>query len=418
MKCGVLLIATGLLAATLSLRSAVGQVERAFPAMPCEGDPFDAILTGIDDQWNLQCRVGDETQTIPASDLVYWGGIRDSDRGSQIVLNDGSWLIGDVLQITPENLLAYSSLWGEITLTLSSVNAVIFNPSVDPARRDLVRQRITEAAGARDLLLLENGDVIRGTAQAVAEEETLTGEITANLVFVTGGREVPLPLDKITALVFNPSLATRAPEARFHVVLGLDDGTRLVAEKIESSGGLVQLKLLGGVRLQTDPASLWAELIGLQPFGAGVTYLSDLEPIGYKHIPLLTQTLPLGRDRNSAGGPLRCRGLLYAKGLGMPGTSRTAYALRGQYSRFAAEVALDDVSGRTGSVVFRVFLSGDTGEWRAAYESPSIRGLDQPVHALVDVRDAKAMALIIDMDQRGDVADHAVWLNARLIRQE
>jgi hypothetical protein len=33
----------------------------------------------------------------------------------------------------------------------------------------------------------------------------------------------------------------------------------------------------------------------------------------------------------------------------------------------------------------------------------------------VDTRGVQAMALIVDMGERGDVQDHAVWLNARLV---
>jgi hypothetical protein len=98
----------------------------------------------------------------------------------------------------------------------------------------------------------------------------------------------------------------------------------------------------------------------------------------------------------------------------MPSASRAAYALRGRYEQFAAEVALDDSAGASGSAVFRVFFSDDQGGWQAAWESPPVRSGDAPRPVSVDTRGVQVMALIVDMGERGDVQDHAVWLNARL----
>jgi len=418
MRCRFILSAVCLLIVCESAGVLQAQPASLRLAVPRDGEPFDAVLTHIDATWNLTFDAGGEARVVTARDLVCWGEFRDSDRGSQFVLTDGSWLIGDVLQIGTEQLRAVSALWGEITLPLSYVRGVIFSPSVAPGKRDEIRRQMIAAAGGEDLLLLENGDEIAGTARSIAEEETSPGETSANLVFVTRGREVPLALNKITALIFNPSLAARTPGGGSHVLLGLADGTRLSVEKLALRDDRVQLILRGGVRLETDPPSLWEQLVWLQPIGTGVTYLSDLEPIGYKHIPLLTQTLPLGRDRSSRGGKLRAGGSLYAKGLGMPSASRAAYALQGKYRQFAADVVLSDQANRTGSVIFRVFLGDGNAGWSAAFESPPLRGGDPPLRVVVDTSGVQAMALIVDMAERGDVQDDALWLNARLIQQE
>jgi hypothetical protein len=437
----VVLGVVGLLVTLATGGSAHAQSGNAPLAIIRDGTRFPAALERIEPDWTLvlradpQSRQGAETtglapngqredaddsvaRRVSIKDLVQWGAFRDSDRGSQIVLTDGSWLIGDVLQIGDDRLQIDSNLWGGFDVPLANVRGVIFSPSVDPWKRDRVRRQIIAAEGTEDLLLLENGDLVAGTAQSIIEEETREGAISVTLAFVTRGREVQLPLNKITALVFNPSQGVRAAVRGPRVLLGLADGTRLTVDQIEQPGDLVRLTLVHGVRLTTDARTLGEQAVYVQPLEAGTAYLSDFEPVGYKHIPLLSQTLPLGRDRTAHGGELRAGGHLYAKGLGMPSASRTAYALRGRYRRLAAEVALDDSAGPSGSAVFRVFLSDGKGGWQAAWESPPVRSGDPPRPVAVDTAGAQAMALIVDMGERGDVQDSAVWLNARLVEQE
>jgi hypothetical protein len=413
----VLRVATGVivLAALGWSPSADGRLPRT---AVLDDDRFPATLQRIEPDWQLVVQSDGQTRRLAAENLAHWGTFRDSDRGPQIVLTDGSWLTADVLQIDAQRLQVVSSLWGDFSVPRASTRGVIFNPSVDPAVRDRIRQQILEAQGARDLLWLENGDVVAGRAQRLIEEPTGPDDLAVSLVFATGGREVPLPLNKITALVFNPSQSTLVPPRDFHVLLGLADGSRLAAKRIDPTDGIVRLTLLGGVPLTIDPPSLWETTVFVQPLHAGIVYVSDLQSASYKHIPLLTRTIPQGRDSNPQGGWLRSGGNLHAKGLGMPSASRAAYALRGQYRGFAAEVALDDAAGPSGSVVFRVFLSDDQGGWQAAWESPPVRSGDPPLPVSVDLRGVQAMALIVDMGQRGDVQDYAVWLNARLINQE
>jgi hypothetical protein len=389
--------------------------DRPSRTVVCSDDRFRASLERIEPGWELVVRTDEQLRHVAVDDLVQWGGLRDSDRGPQIVLPDGSWLTGEVLQIDQDQLQIGSSLWGGFSVPRESIRGVIFNPSVDPVKRDQIRRQVLEAEGAEDLLWLENGDFVTGTVRELIETQHGPDDLSVSLALVTRGREVLLSLNKITALVFNPSRSTRVSPRAQHVLLGLADGSRLTAQSLDLRGSLASLTLLGGMQLTIDHPSLWDLVVLVQPMNAGTVYVSDLESIGYKHLPLLTQTLPQGRDRNSRGGSLRAGGDLYAKGLGMPSASRAAYALRGRYQRFAAEVALDDSAGASGSVVFRVFFSDGQGGWQAAWESPPVRSGDAPRPVSVDTRGVQAMALIVDMGERGDVQDHAVWLNARLM---
>lgn len=409
----VLVIAGALL--PLAAGPVLAQRDPSPPQLVREDASFPASLERIDPGGDVVVRSDEQVHRVPARHLVAWGAFRDSDRGPQIVLVDGSWLVGDVRRIDENHVQILSSLWGEVSLPKNRVRGVLFNPSVDPLQRDRVRGQILESQGDDHLLWLENGDVIAGTAQRLVEQEIGPGELSISLVFVTQGRELLIDLDKITALVFNSSQDQRASQPVSHTLLGLADGTRLMVRDIELSDRVARLALDGDIQLTIDPPSLWELTVLVQPLGAGIVYLSDLESVGYKHIPLLTRTIPQGLDRNSQGGALRAGGKLYAKGIGMPSASRVAYALRGRYQRFAAEVVLDDSAGPSGSVVFRVLFSDGQGGWETAWESPPVRSGDPPRPVSVDVHGVQAMVLIVDMGQRGDVQDHALWLNARLV---
>lgn len=94
----------------------------------------------------------------------------------------------------------------------------------------------------------------------------------------------------------------------------------------------------------------------------------------------------------------------------MHSTSRLTFRLEKAYRRFQAELAIDDQTQLSGSVVFRV-LAGQ----REIYQSGVVRGGDPPLPVSVDVAGVDQLSLIVDYADRADELDHADWLNARLI---
>lgn len=387
-------------------------------AVPLDGDSFPARIASVDDKWNVTLDVGESRRTLPVQDLVSWGAYTDSYQGTQILLANGSLLMAEVLQITDDRIVVYGDLWGQASLPLSQVRGVVFNPPVAPLARDRLHEKILTATGASDRLLLENGDVVSGSVKGLREASDTDPNDGPAVSISTEGRDVEIPIDKAAAAVFNPALLEKPKDRGFRVLMGFRDGSLLVAEQIVRGRVFVEFKLPGRVELKADPETIWAELTLLRPFGQRVTYLSDLESIGYKHVPFLETPWGFQADRNVLGGRLRSGGCVYAKGLGMHTTSRLAYDLGGSYRRFQAEIALDDHAGLGGSVVFRVFLADSNAKWNRvpAYESPVVRGSEKPIPISIDVSGVPRIALIVDFAERGDALDYANWLNARLIK--
>jgi hypothetical protein len=113
--------------------------------------------------------------------------------------------------------------------------------------------------------------------------------------------------------------------------------------------------------------------------------------------------------------PLTVGGERYLTGIGMHSAARLTYRLDGSYRRFDASIAIDDSSGRRGSVVFGVYVLGD-GKWQAALTSGVVRGGDEPQDISIDIAGAQGLTLTVDYADRGDELDHADWLDARLVK--
>jgi hypothetical protein len=102
---------------------------------------------------------------------------------------------------------------------------------------------------------------------------------------------------------------------------------------------------------------------------------------------------------------------VYRRGLGTHSKSDLTYTLDGGYASFAATLGVDDAVGSAGSVIYRVY-----GDEKLLYESPVVRGGDAPLEMKVDVKRVLLLRLEVDYADGGDVADHADWAEARLLR--
>jgi hypothetical protein len=395
--------------------------------------PVNGPLVGIDSEWNLKFQVGEKISVVPIRDLIYWGSYRDQESGPQILLTDGSVVRADLLELGPDTITIGDAsglgrcLWDESTLPRTAVRGVLFHPPAAALERDKLIERVQIYAGLDDQLLLAGGETIDGRLQQGPRSgRFLPADQATNDVFqltrkgVSAALEVPA--GKVTAIFFggggNPILSSSAFSAR----LGFSDGSLLNAAQVRLKASTVELTLACGGTVAApldqpteEAPTLWRNITWVQPANERVAFLSDLKPIGYKHIPLLTLDWPYGVDRNVLGGRLRSSRAVYLNGVGMHPVSRLAYELDGKYQQFEAEIALDDSTRLQGSVVFKVLVEGEANQWKTAYESPIVRGGDKPQPIAVDVKGARRLALIVDYADHADELDHANWLMARLI---
>ena len=106
-------------------------------------------------------------------------------------------------------------------------------------------------------------------------------------------------------------------------------------------------------------------------------------------------------------------GVNFARGLGMhaptSGVSTVDYAIDGA-STFRATIGINDyTTGTFGSVVFRVYVDNIL-----QYTSSTLTSINAPIDLAIGTTGGTTLRLEVDNAGNGNVADHAVWLNARL----
>ena len=378
-----------------------------------------ATLDALEPDWTLRVTVGGEQKELTKNDYTRWGAHADQTRSPQILLNDGSQLVGEIVRIESEAISLASRLWGEVKIDRRLVRAWFTLPRSDSLERD---REIFSLLGNEtvDRVLLWDDDAISGRLLPTTDRDGggLFGLVSLAIQRSVDGPRSVINLEDIRAITFD---ASPQPSGRESCVTGFDDGSLVFASSFtKTEAGIGQITSVAGVPLQLEADELLSHLRFVQPRNDVVTYLSDLPAIGYKSLPFLDLKWPLGVGVNTHGGRLRSGGTIAFKGLGMHSTSRVVYNLDRKYRRFQAELALDDLAADQGSVVFRVLAERDNDvgkrEWALAFTSSIIRGNDAPLPIDLDVTGSARLALLVEMADRADTRDDANWLNARLIR--
>jgi hypothetical protein len=376
--------------------------------IPVDGKPYHASLTAIDAEERVAFEVEGKTDTLPMKDIVSWGQCVEQSRGAALIFADGGILAADMIAADQETLSIDSELFGTQKISLESLRGIVLRLPADRKQRDAMHDHIMQATGESDRLLLENGDEVSGLLLGLENDQ---------FKLDTDGGKVDVDVDKVVAVVFNPSLVhPAAQDDSLHVWIGLSDGSRLLTSHCVFDKTALEITTAGQT-WKTTPD----RLAFLQPIGGRAIYLSDLKPADYRQTPYLDLPWPYGTDRDVTGGLLRCRGRLFLKGLGVHSHARLVYALDALEpnnttepthvppKQFCAEAAVGDSSAGRGSVRFRVVVDG-----QEKYAGPIVRGGDAPTPIDVDLTGGKKLELIVDYADQADILDRAAWLNARL----
>jgi hypothetical protein len=190
------------------------------------------------------------------------------------------------------------------------------------------------------------------------------------------------------------------------------DGSLLYAESVAGDENSLEVTLAGNVKCESGAL---ADVEFVQTCGGPFVYLSELEPVGYRHVPYLSIEWPWRPNQSVTGEWLSVAGKRYLIGIGMHSAARLTYKLDGSFKQFDSDIGVDDSSRGRGSVVFVVYLQKD-GKWGEAFKSEVVRGGETPLSVSVDVSGAEGLTLTVDYADRGDELDHAVWLDARLVK--
>lgn len=367
--------------------------------------------------------VADQTRSIGTRELIRWSAPSINKRRGELVLVDGSrlvladaWAGQHSWSVAGDTITATTYLLGKLKLQRSQVQAIVLRaPRSQPRRTRFLDDLISGKDESAEIRMI-NGDRLQGEIMGL--DENKSGKREIRLLINASSDSLALSEDQVTAITFGNTSATGRQKEK--IVIGLRDGTALVATSLVADTGRLQVRLAGGVELAGADVR---DVVYLRSLSAACVYLSDLEASDYQHVPYLDIPWGYRRDRNVLRGRLQAAGRSWDKGIGMHTASRLSYdledtAIAGKYRRFLAEIAVDDAAeddaaAGSGSVVFRVYLKQD-GEWQSAFSSPVVRGGDAPLSVMVELGGAEELALLTDFADRGDERDYANWLDARL----
>jgi hypothetical protein len=327
-------------------------------------------------------------------------------RGPQLILANGDRVRGTVDGGDRQSLqLHFAATDTKWKVPLSAVAAVwVAGPPAD-SPTDPGRYPWVEPGKRRDAVLLVTGDVVRGTVDSFAASPPAVRVKTATELTI-------LPLDRVAAIAFDPTLARlRKPAGPYHRLVAAD-GSRLCLTGVGSNG-----RTLTGTTLFNAKVGLPVdEVIALDVLGGKATYLSDLKPVAERVEGYGGLTWPWAADRTVKGQPLRLAGRFgvdtFDKGLGTHPRTTLTYALDGKFKRFEAVVGLDPATGRRGVVDVRVRVD-DKEVTPAGLIGLTAAARGRPVR--VDLTGAKRLTLVVDFGPAGDVQADVNWADARVV---
>lgn len=328
----------------------VGAALPAAEVTTLKGEKFSGDIVFINER-EITLRTVEREVVLPLQEImtVQGPGTASTSRPKVFVdieLVDGTLIHAAAATIKGKKVMVLLPDGQEIAVELSKI-AYILNQAQDP----VVRKAFDTVAAERirsDRFLIRRDNRLDGL-------EGTFGDATADgksITFTTkDGESRNLPLDRLTALVFNNRLEGNIPSA----VCRLLDvaGNRFHVQKISWKNGKVNITTVAG--LSVEFAS--PDKIALLDFSKDkIVYLSELKPVaedrGFDELPVV-----VARDANLDSQPIQLDGQTYSRGLTLHAPIALTYDLNAEYREFRAVVGVDS-SVQTPSHV-RLIIEGD-----------------------------------------------------------
>jgi hypothetical protein len=334
----------------------------------------------------------------------------------EIELWSGERLHGRIQTGDAEGLTLDTPLLGSVQVTLDHLAGVHFRKRLS----EVVEPPDLSAAGSDehpDTIHMVGGDRIRCTLERLEPKGVRCSTAASDDAFVA--------YERMTALRLGQVGEPPKPGAGISLDVVLRDGTRLTGTGPSVEKGRLGVRSRSGF----DAAAELRDVVAVHVRSDAFRYLSDLEApeVAVKPFWKTVAGDPVKlyaprMDRSWSGGPLRCGGRTWLKGIGVFSGTSLSWTLDGTYSEFRALAGLDDAAGRLGGVVFEVWVDGER-KWTSGFVRPAGaegRGKPSPQDvgriALVGARRLTLKVLSGDDEDPYPIQDHADWLGAMLVK--
>lgn len=340
-------------------------------------------------------------------------------RGPYVLLKDGSRLAapsitGDANGITFSADEIHPGLWDGRNVPLPEIRAVLWKTSLGEKGLSAcleLFQRVTT-----DTLRLDNGDTVLGEYRGIAlGSET---QMEEEVIFLVRGAESRIAITRCVSLQLADRAKAEPVDLKDAWTLAFRDGSRIMARGLSVTDGGASWRSAGGEPLELAGDLFWKNCTLVEPPRRGVTFLSDLKELSYRHIPVFGEAAMFRRDRSALNQPMRHGGAYLEKGTGMWSNSRLSFAIPQGATRFQAEICIDDAASEQGSAIFRVLAQlkgGQAGQLKDFYRSEVLRGGGDSKQVDVDITGASSLILLVESADQGDTLDLADWLDARFV---
>ncbi len=318
-------------------------------------------------------------------------------------LADGGWLHGHLLN-TPHKsdcVFSRSALGDAVALPFDRLAGIrIADPDENPRADATFRETLQQRLPGHDVLVTRDEEGVKKLRGRLVQLGTAEGS------FEYGGQTRTFKAHRIFGVV----LAGGPPDSQarpYPVTVHLRDGSILSGHLERADAGSLQLE----TSLRYTAHLPVTAIDSLRITSDRVVMLTDLEPTEQRVDGLIHRPWPVRKDRNTAGGPIVMGGRTFERGLGVHSRTELTYDIEGKYETFVATIGLDDSVRPRGNVLFRL-LDGDKKLW----DSGPVTGQDDPRDIIVAVTAVDTLTLVVDYGDALDIADHANWGGARLLK--
>ncbi len=394
-----------------------------------DGHAVTGSLTAIDSK-ELALQIDGQAKRIALVDVIAVTNSRKPESSGhdqgQIILDDGSHIVGNLADITAKEIHSHSAVVGELAIPRSAVRAVRLMPANPAWSEDW--KSFLQRDNQDDLLILKKRDgsgldFYGGVIGATSED---------NVSFVLDGDTVPVPRTRIYGLVF----AADESDSIGTTTVQLSDGSEIIAQRLMMDGDSVKVETSWNQTLR-----ILLSAIHSVDFSKGrFHYLSDLDPVEETYLGTHPKGSPLEellkaddvlgkealklwklhRDKIPMGPfgplPLTLRGKVYKKGVWLFPRCRIDYALDGQYSTFQTLAGVDDevafncsTPNNPSKVLLTILADGDE-VWKQLIEAPA-----DPVSINLDVKKIRTMSVLVDFGDGDSACDFLDLADARLL---
>lgn len=223
------------------------------------------------------------------------------------------------------------------------------------------------------------------------------------VVFTFEGEDRRVPRKDLVAIVVAQASGEEKTAA---CEVMMESGERLCGSLEEMSEQRISIDVLESQQVAVE----MAKVVAVKMHSDRVVMLSNQKPREVIQKNIVAPARAWQVNRSVQGNPLTLGNEVFVEGMGVSAYTALTFEVEGKYERFAAVIGIDKETQGHGNCVFRVM--GDGRELFQKKKTGSESG--EPIDVVI--RGVKVLTLVVEPGEELDLADHANWCEARVLK--